>query len=245
MYTLQGHVGAVNCANFSSDGHFWATGGADQLVMVWKSNLPGGRQSEPVFEWGQAASSAAGARAASASPTRPRPKALKKDAGGVNASSASIGSSGALKKVLLQQRSELAKLRASAEAIKPPAPVPAFAPAPAAAGVKSPSGSKIPLPARLSSPSSPKRTLPPAPPAFAREAAPSSLPDKVQDNLERILGQLDLLTKSVVNMSDRISAQERRVDALMSGQAAAGGVVGITEAGTFDAEEDEEEGGDV
>jgi hypothetical protein len=77
---------------------------------------------------------------------------------------------------------------------------------------------------------------------------PTSLPDKVQDNLERILGQLDLLTKSVVNMSDRISAQERRVDALMSGQAGgltAAGVVGITEAGTFDAEEDEEEGGDV
>jgi WD40 repeat protein len=34
-------VGAVNAVSFSPDGNFFSSGGADQLVMVWKSNLLG------------------------------------------------------------------------------------------------------------------------------------------------------------------------------------------------------------
>lgn len=51
LFTLQGHTGAVNSARFSSDGHFFASGGADQMVMVWKSNLYG--VEAPEIEWGQ------------------------------------------------------------------------------------------------------------------------------------------------------------------------------------------------
>lgn len=51
LFTLQGHTGPVNAARFSPDGHFFASGGADQMVMVWKSNLYG--VEAPEIEWGQ------------------------------------------------------------------------------------------------------------------------------------------------------------------------------------------------
>jgi len=35
-----GHGGGVNCINFSKDSEYFASGGSDRLVMVWKSNLP-------------------------------------------------------------------------------------------------------------------------------------------------------------------------------------------------------------
>lgn len=39
IYTLGGHEGGVTCGKFSADGNYFATGGADQLVMVWKTNF--------------------------------------------------------------------------------------------------------------------------------------------------------------------------------------------------------------
>jgi centriolar protein POC1 len=39
MYTLEGHEGAVNAAVFSPDGEYFASGGADDQVLVWRSNL--------------------------------------------------------------------------------------------------------------------------------------------------------------------------------------------------------------
>jgi centriolar protein POC1 len=41
IYTLHGHTGPTLAANFSHDGSFFASGGVDQLVMVWRSNLLG------------------------------------------------------------------------------------------------------------------------------------------------------------------------------------------------------------
>lgn len=41
LYTLHGHTGSALTARFSENGSFFASGGADQLVMVWKSNLLG------------------------------------------------------------------------------------------------------------------------------------------------------------------------------------------------------------
>jgi centriolar protein POC1 len=52
LFTLLGHSGPVNAAKFSADGHFFASGGADQLVMIWKSNFYG--VDAPVIEWSQA-----------------------------------------------------------------------------------------------------------------------------------------------------------------------------------------------
>ncbi len=40
LYTLYGHKnGPTSAAVFSPAGDFFATGGSDSLVMVWKSNL--------------------------------------------------------------------------------------------------------------------------------------------------------------------------------------------------------------
>jgi WD40 repeat protein len=51
LFTLQGHTGPVNAARFSTDGHFFASGGVDQMVMVWKTNMYG--VDAPEIEWGQ------------------------------------------------------------------------------------------------------------------------------------------------------------------------------------------------
>ena len=39
FYTLHGHEGAVNGCAFSPGGDFFASGGADQQAMVWKTNF--------------------------------------------------------------------------------------------------------------------------------------------------------------------------------------------------------------
>ena len=39
LYTLYGHEGATTAVNFSPDGDYMCTGGADSVVMVWLSNL--------------------------------------------------------------------------------------------------------------------------------------------------------------------------------------------------------------
>lgn len=50
LFTLQSHAGPVNSAQFSADGNFFASGGADELVMIWKSNLYG--VTAPEVDWG-------------------------------------------------------------------------------------------------------------------------------------------------------------------------------------------------
>lgn len=40
LFTLQSHTGPVRCARFSHDGNYFASGGADQLVMLWKVPHP-------------------------------------------------------------------------------------------------------------------------------------------------------------------------------------------------------------
>jgi hypothetical protein len=39
LYTLYGHEGATTAVNFSPDGDYLCSGGADSVVMVWLSNL--------------------------------------------------------------------------------------------------------------------------------------------------------------------------------------------------------------
>ncbi|XP_069156940.1 POC1 centriolar protein homolog A isoform X2 [Procambarus clarkii] len=39
IYTLHGHQGAVTCCGFARDGEYFASGGKDQQVMVWKTNF--------------------------------------------------------------------------------------------------------------------------------------------------------------------------------------------------------------
>lgn len=54
LFSLQGHQGGVNDVAFTSDGHFFATAGTDQMAMVWKSNLndgTGSSQNKPEVDW--------------------------------------------------------------------------------------------------------------------------------------------------------------------------------------------------
>ncbi|CAN0445932.1 unnamed protein product, partial [Discosporangium mesarthrocarpum] len=39
LYTLKGHQASANSACFSPSGGLLASGGADGVVMVWKTNL--------------------------------------------------------------------------------------------------------------------------------------------------------------------------------------------------------------
>ena len=39
MYTIYGHEGPTNCAEFSPLGDFILTGGQDANIVIWKSNL--------------------------------------------------------------------------------------------------------------------------------------------------------------------------------------------------------------
>ena len=38
-YTLYGHNGSTTTGVFSAHGDYFATGGSDSMVMLWKSNL--------------------------------------------------------------------------------------------------------------------------------------------------------------------------------------------------------------
>lgn len=39
FYTLHGHEGPSTCASFSPAGDFFASGGADEQVLVWRTNF--------------------------------------------------------------------------------------------------------------------------------------------------------------------------------------------------------------
>ena len=39
LYTLHGHHGAATATAFTSGGDYFASGGADRVVMIWRSNL--------------------------------------------------------------------------------------------------------------------------------------------------------------------------------------------------------------
>lgn len=39
IYTLKGHIGSITSVSFTQDGDFFASGGADRQVLIWKSNF--------------------------------------------------------------------------------------------------------------------------------------------------------------------------------------------------------------
>ena len=47
---MSSHVGPINAATFSKCGNFFSSGGMDELVMVWKSNICG--VAAPEVDWG-------------------------------------------------------------------------------------------------------------------------------------------------------------------------------------------------
>jgi len=220
LYSLQGHSGPVNAAAFSADGSFFATGGADQLVMVWKSNLE--ESVEPRVEWGMPAPPVPAVRSIpKITSTRP----LSRLASGVS----STASGSPLKELLLAQSEP-------------------HGPASPAAG-----SSRIPVPQRLAprtppkpptqrqgTAGSPARTETSPEKIAATPSAPALAPagPAVEQTLGRILGQLDLVTKTLISMENRLTISEDRVTSLMVGGAGAGDSGVFIETGTFDCDED-------
>eukprot|EP01035_Chromulina_nebulosa_P016956 gene16956-22448_t len=66
LFTLQGHQGPVFASEFTNDGNFFASGGSDQLVMVWRSNL---LDTPPAIEWGEAKTSSDSVSSALSAPS--------------------------------------------------------------------------------------------------------------------------------------------------------------------------------
>ena len=228
LFTLLGHSGPVNAAKFSADGHFFASGGADQLVMIWKSNFFG--VDAPVIEWGQG-------QAGQNSKVRVPAAAHQQSSSSVNNSIdrsavASVGtgarpptadtsrarisknsSRGAGKHVNngSDSRNNTSTLNSSTVSRRPD--FPRSQTAPTAAGP----------PASTTTTVGPRAT-----PANAVRAAASAsaevasvkdaLPAALSATLEHIVGQLDIITKTMSIMDERLTLTENRVSAMISAQ---------------------------
>ena len=233
MYSLQGHSGAVNAAAFSNDGHFFSTGGADQLVMVWKSNLDS--ETVPVLEWGQ--------KSAPVVAGRTTPKSRHPAVGVQSKLVAAVSTDSKASKALTE---------ANAQGGSPSKPVVA---SPSRLGAPASPSSKIPVPKRFAeegvtdensafnsisdSPSLKKgapspansTVLPPPPPLSAQ---PTIDPAALNSTLGRILGQLDLVTKTIVSLEHRLTISENRTAQLLESSPG----TDVIEAGTFDEADD-------
>jgi centriolar protein POC1 len=227
LYSLQGHSGPVNAAQFSADGSFFASGGADQLVMVWKSNLD--QNTEPGVEWGVTM------------PPPPPVKAIPKISSKPSklAAGVSLGHGSPLKELVMTQSAVEAQASSPGtskipipQRLAPRTPPPAAkVAAPLAVPAGKPSEGLSPVRAvTQQAPTSPSRTVAPV------AGAPVAGAGAMEQTLGRILGQLDLVTKTLISMENRLTLNEDRLTSLMLQQTGGGG--GVIEAGTFDDEED-------
>jgi hypothetical protein len=96
--------------------------------------------------------------------------------------------------------------------------------------------------------------MPPSPPRSSLSAAaPATAPAQQQqqqqqqpeidagalnNTLGRILGQLDLVTKTIISLEHRLTISENRTAALLEGSSATGAADAIIDAGSFDDEDD-------
>ncbi len=235
MYSLQGHNGPVNACEFSNDGTFFATGGADQLVMVWKSNLIHGI--EPEVEWGVPAESK----------VKPIPKVTRTRP--VNSASrlsgAVSGSSGSpsLKGLLLTQSKPMPESQGpySPSASQSKIPVSKRSvtqnASKAAAAVPTP---RSPAGVRSSRAEVGSPVRPPVAPSQNESSTSSTSTPGIEQTLGRILGQLDLVTKTIISMENRLTINEDRVTNMIA-SAGAGGATDTSqflEAGAFDEDDD-------
>jgi hypothetical protein len=268
MYSLQGHSGPVNACEFSNDGSFFATGGADQLVMVWKSNLD--RDIEPPVEWGM--------------PDETKMKNIPKvtrtrpSAGPSSATARDVlkAQSPSLKGLLLTQSKPMPEQQpqgpGSPNAKGSAIPVPkriinrtATASAPAAGKKSAYAYNAPPTPPRVASSAQQQRIHPPTPPPASASASASAPVESNNNNsnsninsnsnnnsnaaiehtLGRILGQLDLVTKTIISMENRLTINEDRLtnviasrDPANSGNYNSNNNTEYIEAGAFDEDDD-------
>jgi len=234
LYSLQGHSGPVNAAAFSADGSFFATGGADQLVMVWKSNLE--ETAEPPVEWGVPAPAPSASAATRAIPKITAARPMSKLASGVSSTSGSN-----LKELLLTQSTTEPQYQG------PSSPGTSRIPVPQRLAPKTPpkvqrqgtgTGSGTAAPAGKPSTGSPVRMQASPEKASVPPPAPAAGNPAVEQTLGRILGQLDLVTKTLISMENRLTINEDRLTSLMVSGGGGAASSGFIETGTFDDDED-------
>lgn len=209
LFTLLGHSGPVNAAKFSADGHFFASGGADQLAMIWKSNFFG--VDAPVIEWGQGQ---AGQNSKVRVPAQQQHQSsavntsISIDRSAVNAPPARSSSTADTSRSRINTSSGRAAKPLSNNANKPAVAAAAARPqtAPAASAATS----------RVATPANAARAVASASAEVA--SVKDALPAALSATLEHIVGQLDIITKTMSIMDERLTLTENRVSAMISAQ---------------------------
>jgi hypothetical protein len=203
--------------------------------MVWKSNLVHGEQ--PELEWGDKKEKEAAATRVKHIPTvtRKTPSSLS--------SGVSNGSPDSLKINLLRQSKSMPTQEKERSA--PSSPSSRIPIAKRSVGLPNPPAQqkeKEKAPAGSGSRQQ-QQAKPPAAPASKSKntSAPTAVESPspvVEQTLGRILGQLDLLTKTIISMENRLTINEDRLGKVME-SGGGGHEGGAIEAGTFDEEEED------
>ena len=189
FYTLRGHEGAATCGEFSQNGEYFATGGADANVMVWKTNFDRvlGEHSGKNETASRGTSKPVGSSEEAVSSKRSDDVSSKQ-----TAVSKSVPSSVAPPAPALPSPRARARRDAS-----PPSP-PRSSPAPPAKEPAAPSA-------------------PPLPRSSAGQAGPSDAgpPEALANTLSHIVGQLDVLTQTVSLLEERLRMNEDKTNKIV------------------------------
>jgi centriolar protein POC1 len=232
LYTLRGHEGAATAAAFSprsTDGELFASGGADKVVMVWRTKLDG---------------------CAPQPPSTTKPRGARAKGGALKATTRGNKTPAPHHPAVFEPKSLAPPvLPASTHAptlAPPPPPVAAAAPAspaappPAAAPRAFAADPDVenavieelvvppddPAALRAPFPRAPAAAAPAAPAAAARDpdhalgAAPrgvdrAMLPEVVASTLDHVVGQLDIITSTLAILEQRLSITEDRVSTIL------------------------------
>jgi centriolar protein POC1 len=212
LYTLEGHKGGVNSARFSADGGFFASGGADQMVMIWKSNLMGlgasafdcdggDKYSAKPIKVSKRISANAPTDANTTLPMREtkttpvKPPKPNKTSMYTTASEAATSTVDADKLAVLTKKSPHQPISSPPRA--PPATVEGPDSTKKLAGQTS-AGDPMPLPSENS--------------LIGRDDVPPAL----ASTLDHIVGQLDILTRTMMILESRLTLTEDRVSTIVA-----------------------------
>ncbi|TYZ68351.1 hypothetical protein PybrP1_012569 [[Pythium] brassicae (nom. inval.)] len=205
LYTLHGHDGPVNCAEFSHDGNLVGSGAGDAFVMVWQAEL------DKYLHVDAPQVVAASGRAAAPSTKPPRISTTPGAVAGAVAASTS---------------SSVSPVRngdSGAAAGRPASPRVAFSLSPPPTPIEAPTPTQKPQhPGATASlydrrpPSGPFASVGDSELADASERAPpllssSSSSSSTAATLQHIVGQLEIITRTLTVLEERISLNEDRI----------------------------------
>ena len=224
LFTLSGHDGAVNAASFSRCGNFFSTGGADQMVLVWRANLVGVAEPHQM--------EALQKRVATGT-------ALSRETGAAGPTAAAAAGPRGTARRLGTAAADTAAARSTAPVKSPKATtghVPGLPKAPTTAA------RAMAYENATSSPMSPKNTyrekvrnqqssasstlpdraqvaaLAPRMPLLQQmqQGGRGDIPEKLASTLDHIVGQLDIITRTMSILESRLTLTEDRVSTIIA-----------------------------